>query len=188
MRKLKLQMQVSLDGFVSTGPNDGQQWVTWAWDEISQYVLDLHGSCDSMIIGRKLAVDFIPYWQDVVTRPDEPMQQLAKHIVEFRKYVFSGTLTESPGTNSVIVNGDLTTEVNALKKKDGRDILVVGGGSFVSSLVSESLIDEYHLFLNPVVLGKGISIFEQLTGFRQLTLNNCIRYPSGIVLLCYGKQ
>ncbi len=59
MRKLKLQMQTSLDGFNSIGPNDKQKWVTWAWEEIKDYVLELANSCDTELIGRKLAVDYI---------------------------------------------------------------------------------------------------------------------------------
>jgi len=62
MRKLKLQMQITLDGFNSTGPNDEQQWVTWDLDGIRKYVIDLLDSSDTVIIGRKLAVDYIPYW------------------------------------------------------------------------------------------------------------------------------
>ncbi len=84
MRKLNLQGQMSIDGFVSTGPNDEQQWVTWAWDEIGPYVLDLRDSTDTILIGRKLAVDYIPYWQDVNTKPDHPMYGVAKRIVRAR--------------------------------------------------------------------------------------------------------
>ena len=61
MRKLKLQMQVSLDGFNSTGPNDEQQWVTWDLDGIKQYVVDLLDTSDTILIGRKLATDYIPF-------------------------------------------------------------------------------------------------------------------------------
>lgn len=78
MRKLHLQMQMSFDGFVSTGPNDEQKWVTWAWDEIKQYVLDLADSADTEIIGRKLAEDYIPYWSDTFAKPEDPMYEVAK--------------------------------------------------------------------------------------------------------------
>jgi hypothetical protein len=76
MRKLKLQMQISIDGFVQYGQNDEQHWVTWAWDEIKQYVLDLADSADTEIIGRKLAVDYIPYWLDTYTKPEDPMYEV----------------------------------------------------------------------------------------------------------------
>lgn len=52
MRKLKLQVQMSIDGFVSTGPNDEQKWVTWAWGEIRPYVLELLDATDTILIGR----------------------------------------------------------------------------------------------------------------------------------------
>jgi len=64
--------------------------------------------------------------------------------------------------------------------------MVVGGSSFVSSLIKQGLIDEFHLFVNPVVIGKGIPIFDQLENFRQLKLNQSITYNSGIVLLNYS--
>ena len=81
MRKLKLQMQTSIDGFVSTGPNDEQHWATWAWEEIRSHVLELSDSSDTIVIGRKLAADYIPYWEDVNTKPDDPMHEVAKRVV-----------------------------------------------------------------------------------------------------------
>jgi hypothetical protein len=71
-------MQVSLDGFNSTGPNDEQKWVTWAWDEIKQDVLDLAKSCDTELIGRKLAVDYIPFWTETLSQPESVMYEAAK--------------------------------------------------------------------------------------------------------------
>jgi hypothetical protein len=61
MRRLKLQMQISLDGSPQYGQNDEQHWVTWAWEEIKDYVLDLLDSSDTILIGRKLAEDYLPY-------------------------------------------------------------------------------------------------------------------------------
>jgi hypothetical protein len=82
-------MQTSLDGFVSTGPNDDQSWVTWAWDEIKQYVLDLIDTTDTVAIGRKLAVDYIPHWQNVVMKNEDPMYELAQRILSAKKIIFS---------------------------------------------------------------------------------------------------
>ena len=72
MGKLELQMQISVDGFVSTGPNDEQKWVTLVWDEIKQYVIELIDTTDTIVIGRQLAVDYIPHWQNVATKSDDP--------------------------------------------------------------------------------------------------------------------
>ncbi|QJB37906.1 dihydrofolate reductase family protein [Chitinophaga oryzae] len=184
MRKLKLQMQVSLDGFVAAGPNDEQQWVTWAWEEIRKEVLDLADSCDTILIGRKLAVDYIPYWEDVYTRPDDPMYEVAQRIVPMQKVVFSKTLDRPAWRNTTVAN-DLVAEVDRLKQQPGKDLVVYGGTSLVSDLLKENLIDEYYFFVNPVALGHGDQVFGGLSGFRQLTLKNCIRYDCGIVLMQY---
>src|SRR5687768_9416865 len=107
MRKLKLQMQISVDGFVSTGPNDEQKWVTWALEDIYQDVIELSDSTDTILIGRKLAVDYIPYWQDVLTKPNDPMYAFAQRIVAAKKVVFTKTLNESSWDNTEVAKGNL---------------------------------------------------------------------------------
>ena len=185
MKKLKLQMQISLDGFVSTGPNDEQKWVTWGWEEIGQYVLDLFDTTDTILIGRKLAVNYIPYWQDVNTKPDDPMYEAAQRIVRAKKVVFTKTLDKSEWDNTELAKGDLADEIKKLKSQSGKDIIVYGGSSFVSALIREGLIDEFHFFYNPVALGHGEGIFEQLGNFQQLKLKKSIVYDCGIVMLNY---
>ncbi|HEX5167997.1 MAG TPA: dihydrofolate reductase family protein [Cyclobacteriaceae bacterium] len=188
MRKLKLQMQVSLDGFNSTGPNDEQKWVTWAWDEIKQYVLHLADSADTEIIGRKLAVDYIPYWLDTYKKPEDPMYEAAKIKAKQKKIVFTKTLEKSEWENTELAKGELTDEINRLKNQDGKDIIVYGGSSFVSALVKESLIDEFHLFISPVAIGRGVPIFDQLEGWQQLKLIKSITCKCGIVILHYERK
>ncbi len=187
-RKLKLQMQMSLDGFVSTGSNDEQKWVTWAWEEIKDDVLDLLDSCDTHVIGRKLAVDYIPHWQNTFAKSDDPMYEVAKRIVAMKKYVFTKTLKTSEWNNTDLLKGDLTEEINNLKNQSGKDILVVGGSSFVSELIEKDLIDELHFYLNPVVIGKGESIFSSLNKFKKINLKKVTKYDCGIVLLVYENN
>lgn len=187
MRKLKLQMQVTLDGFNSTGPNDEQKWVTWAWDEIKQYVLDLADSADTEIIGRKLAVDYIPYWIDTFKRPADPMYEIAKIKAGQKRIVFTKTLKESAWENTELAKGDLKEEVNKLKNQDGKDIMVYGGSSFVASLIKHRLIDEFHFFINPIAIGKGESAFKQLDKYQSLKLKKSIVCDCGIVILQYER-
>ena len=188
MRKLKLQMQVSLDGFASAGPNDEQKWVTWALKEIYSYVTGIYESTDTILIGRKLAMDYIPYWQDTFTKPDDPMHEFAVKIVTSKKIVFTKTLKKSEWDNTEIATGDLVEEIKKLKSQPGKDMVVYGGVSFVAALIKEQLIDEIHLFLNPVAIGQGESPFSALDGFQQLKLQRCVPFPSGIVLLTYTLQ
>jgi dihydrofolate reductase len=188
MRKLILQMQVSLDGFNSTGPNDEQKWVTWAWDEIKHDVLELAQSCDTEIIGRKLAVDYIPFWAKTSTDSESMMFELDKIKAQQKKIVFTKTLEKSDWENTELAKGNLSEEINKLKNQSGKDLLVYGGSSFVSNLVKENLIDEFYLFLNPVALGRGIPIFDSLKEWQQLQLIKSKTFESGILLLHYVRS
>ena len=78
-----------------------------------------------------------------------------------RRIIFSRSGTGSSIINAEVKNGDLTTAVQALKNGPGKDIIVYGGGKFVSSLISLDLIDEYYIVVNPVAIGNGISIFKE---------------------------
>jgi len=104
-------MQVSLDGFNSTGQNDEQKWVTWDLGWIKQYVINLHDLTDTIIIGRKLAVDYIPFWQETVKNPNHPMFELAKRIVKAKKVVFTKTLDKSIWDNTELAKGNLKEEI-----------------------------------------------------------------------------
>jgi len=181
-------MQVSLDGFNSTGPNDEQKWVTWAWDEIKQDVLDLANSCDTELIGRKLAVDYIPFWAETLSQPESMMYEAAKIKAEQKKIVFSKILDKSIWENTELAKGNLKDEVNKLKNQNGKDLIVYGGSSFVADLVKERLIDEFHLFVNPIALGKGVPIFDKLEDWQQLKLIKSKPFDCGIILLHYERQ
>lgn len=188
MRKLHLQMQMTVDGFVSTGPNDEQKWVTLVWEEIKPYVLGLLDATDTILIGRKLAVDYIPHWQGVEKQPKDPFHGVAKRICEARKVVFSRTMEQSEWENTGLATGDLAAEVGELKAGSGKDMVVYGGSSFVSSLLKERLVDEFHFFVNPIALGKGVPVFSELEGWQGLRLKRSIAYPCGLVLLNYELQ
>ncbi len=187
MRRLKLQMQMSLDGYVSTGPDDDQGWVTWAWEEIREQVLDLIDSADTLVLGRGLAEGFIPHWHEVVKNPDAPMHDLAEKVVGCRKVVVTNTLQDAPWPNSVLLRGDLAEEIGKLKREAGKDLVVYGGSSMVAALIQADLIDEYHLYLNPVALGSGVPIFDRIGGVRRLKLMESAAFDSGIVLLRYTR-
>ncbi|MGE5457151.1 MAG: dihydrofolate reductase family protein [Methanococcaceae archaeon] len=189
MKKLKLQMQLSIDGSPQYEENDEQLWVTWAWDQIKNHVLGLLDSSDTILLGRKLAVDYIPYWEKVFLNTDDLMFEVAKRIVNDRKIVFTKTLDKSVWSGTELAKGNLVEEVNKLKNQNGKDIIVYGGTSFVSELIKEGLIDEFHFFLNPVALGtRGVPVFNKLDSYLQLKLKKTITYDCGIVLLNYERE
>ncbi len=180
-------MHVSVDGFASAGPNDPQEWVTWALEDIYNDVLALGDSTDTILIGRKLAVDYIPYWTETLKNPADPMHAFAERIVAARKIIFSKTLTQAEWENTEISAGDLGDSVRQLKAEAGKDIIVYGGTEFVSNLIAEGLIDEFHFFVNPVALGKGEPVFSARESWQSLKLERCKSFPSGLVLLVYSK-
>lgn len=96
-------------------------------------------------------------------------------MVSMRKIVFSSTQTTMKGKNLEVENGDLATTVQRLKAEHGKDLIVYGGAGFVGSLINLNLIDEYYLFVNPVAIGSGLSIFKEKKGLKletSITLKN----------------
>jgi len=186
MRKLKLQVQISADGLIG-GPLGEMDWFTWNWgDDIKSYVQALHAPVDTIVLGRKLAEGFIPYWAEIASTKDHPEHEFAHIMTDTHKIVFSKTLDANPWQhNTVIAKGNLVDEINKLKSQPGGDIIAYGGANFDSSLIRENLIDEYHLFVNPVVAGKGLPIFADLPAVRRLKLVKASPFECGITVMHY---
>ena len=183
MRKLKLQMQTSVDGFVA-GPGGEMDWMTWDWDDaLKDHVTALHASVDCMLLGRRLAEGFIPAWAERLKAGEAS----AALFVETPKVVFSRTLTQCPwGDNTTLAKGELVAEVSALKDASGGDLMAYGGGEFVSDLVKHNLIDEYHFFVNPAAIGEGMTIFREPGQNKALKLLSATPFECGIVVLTYA--
>ena len=176
MRKLKLQMQITVDGFVA-GPQGQQDWMTWDAN-LHPFITQLTDSSDTILMGRKMSEGFVKYWESV--KPDSPEFEFAKKMVGMPKIVFSTTAKTIPGKN-VRVESSLDA-VNKIKNQPGNDIIVYGGASFVASLIAKKLIDELNLFVNPVAIGEGLGIFNAKAPLK-LTASKA--YPSGILVNSY---
>jgi len=190
MRKLKLQMQITVDGFVA-GPNGENDWVfipgkqdPEALKKMVGFSVDLAASCDTILLGRKLGgAEFVGYWQNVAeNQPENPWHPFAQLMTGLRKIAFSHSATSLPDPNVEVENGDLATVVQALKNQPGKDIIVYGGVNFVSSLVSLNLIDEYYLIVNPVAIGSGLSIFQER---KVLQLESSVAFKQGKIINKY---
>lgn len=178
---------MTVNGYVA-GPNGENDWMTWNPDDEFLGFIDSHfDSSDTLLLGRKLAEGgFIDYWEGVAV--SDPAHPFAKKIVDLPKIVFTKSLAESSWNNTTLAKGDLAEEIAKLKNQDGKDIAIVGGAEFVSSLIKENLIDEYHLILNPTVMGSGMTIFNSLTGIRKLTPIEAKLYAGGKVVLSYKPE
>ncbi|XPF94998.1 dihydrofolate reductase family protein [Colwellia sp. RE-S-Sl-9] len=187
MRKLKLQVQISVDGFIA-GPKGEMDWMVWDWDDaLKKYVEEITEPVDCIVLGRNLAQGFIPHWAEVAANPDNPEFEAGAKYTNTKKIVFSKTLVQSEWENTVLAKGDLSEEISNLKKQEGKDIIAYGGAKFASSLINGGLIDEFHLFINPVAIGKGMAIFNGLDTNQKLVLDSSKVFPCGIVVLKYGK-
>lgn len=185
MRKVKLQVQLSVDGYIA-GPNREMDWMTFNWDDgLKKYVTELTEPVDCIILGRKLAEGFIPHWATVAANPDHPEVTSGKQFTDIPKVVFTKTLHTSAWDNTVLAKGNLADEIAKLKNQPGKDIIAYGGANFGSSLIKEGLIDEYHLFVNPVAIGKGMGIFGSLDKKQNLALQHATPFECGITVLCY---
>lgn len=183
MRTLKLQVQMTIDGFIS-GVNGEMDWLTFNWsDDLKEFVGKLTNSVDTIVLGRKLAEGFIPHWTASFNSA-EP-QEGAEKFVMTPKVVFTQTLEKSEWERTVLAKGNLVEEINALKKQEGGDIIAYGGGTFVASLLKEKLIDELNLFVNPVAIGNGMPIFQALTENQHYQLIAAKAFECGIVVLTY---
>jgi dihydrofolate reductase len=103
-------------------------------------------------------------------------------MVNLHKIVFSRTETSIKGRNLEVENGDLVAAVQTLKNKPGKDIMVYGGATFVSSLIKENLVDEYYIFRRPVAIGRGLSIFNDQ---KVLELDSSVTYNNGAMVHKY---
>ncbi len=176
MRKLKLQVQMTVDGYIA-GPNGELDFTLKEWDdELKKYVGEITNSVDCIVLGRKLAEGFIPYWAS------HPEQEGASTFNTTHKVVFTKTLEKSEWSNTVLAKGDLVEEITKLKAQDGQDIIAYGGATFVSALIKAGLIDEFHLFINPAAIGKGLQIFDSR---QNLKLKKSTAFACGLVVLCY---
>jgi dihydrofolate reductase len=183
VRKLKLQVQMTVDGFMA-GPEGQLDWMSAPGDERNKFVNALTDSCDTILMGSGMAPGFIQYWESVGP-DDRALFDFARKMVDLPKVVFSRTLDHLDGKNVRVESGDLVTAVNALKAMPGKDMIVYGGATFDGALVEHGLIDELNLFVNPVAIGNGMRMFTART---PLQLAGSQVFEGGVVVNTYTPE
>ncbi|MEV4362854.1 dihydrofolate reductase family protein [Nonomuraea sp. NPDC049625] len=185
MRTFKLQVQMTVDGYMA-GPKGEMDWLNFPWtDDINAYIDALTDPVDCIVLGRRLAEGFIPAW---AAGPEGEDQKSIDKMNDTPKVVISNTLTESPWENAVVAGGDLAEIVNGLKARPGGDMIAYGGGTLVSSLIAQGLLDELHLFVNPVAIGSGMPVFGDAGDYKRLRLVAARPFDCGITALHYEPK
>jgi len=179
MRKLVESTFVTLDGVIS----DPQVWGMPYWDdEHNEYARRLLFSADALLLGRKTYEGFAQAWPERAGSND-----FADRFNELPKYVASRTLPPGEAEwNATVLAGEVPEAVAAAKEQPGESIVKYGTGEFSQTLLEHKLVDEYHFWLFPEVVGDGDRLFD---GFRtSLELLDTTRFASGIVVLMYAPK
>jgi dihydrofolate reductase len=207
MRDLILKMSVSLDGFVGS-PDGGVKWVFHNDQEATAWTVETVWNASLHIMGSRTFHDMAAYWPTSTEVYAPPMNQIPKAVFtrqgsailkaanttaalrDARANAGSGRAAElQPGADSwakaYVASGDLAVEVAKLKAQDGKPIIAHGGAGFARSLVAQGLVDQYHLLVHPIALGKGLPVFSQLAAPRPLKLVSSTAFPWGSVAQIY---
>jgi dihydrofolate reductase len=179
VRKFKLQVQTSVDGYMA-GPNSEMDWLTFPWtDDIGAYIDKMTANVDCIVLGRNLAEGFIPAW---ASGPEGETQESIDWMNNTPKVVISNSLSESPWDNAVVAGGDLGETIGELKAQPGGDLIAYGGSTLVTSLIAGGLLDELHLFVNPTSIGAGLPVFPK-EAYQRLQLVHAQPFDCGITAL-----
>lgn len=173
---------VSLDGFAA-GANGELDWGVID-EELHTFINHQLSEIGIHLCGRRL-YEVMRYWETADQNPASTAYELefAKIWQGMLKIVFSSTLQQVQG-NTRLAKDDVVAEIRQLKQQPGQDI-EVGGPTLASACIKAGLIDEYRLFIHPVVLGDGLSFFPALDGSINLRLVETRRFESGVVYLRY---
>lgn len=185
MRKVIYAMSVSLDGFIEATDGD----LSWSFpdEELHKHFNDLETMIDIHLYGRRLYENMTAYWPTADENPAAPKVEMeyARIWRNMPKIVFSRTLDQVEW-NSRLVRENIGGEVNRLKAQPGKD-MSVGGAGIASTFMQLGLIDEYRLYVHPVVLGAGKPMFRPLPDKINLQLVEIHTFGSGVVLLRYRR-
>jgi len=183
-------MHISLDGFVA-GPNGEMDWIK-VDEEIFDYVGKRISEGDTALYGRVTYQMMENYWPTAGNKPTATRHDIehSKWYSKVHKVVLSKTMNdEGPvtigRTNTEIISDNLPDRINEIKQQTGKDILLFGSPTATHSLIQLNLIDGYWLFVNPIILGRGIPLFVDIKDKTKLKLLNTRQFTCGVTELNY---
>ena len=184
MRKLIVFNHVSLDGYFVDG-NGEMRWAhaTHQDAEWDAFVSGNAGGGGTLVFGRITYELMAGFWPTPFAM--ESMPVVAEGMNSLPKIVFSKTMAQASWNNTTLVKGDPAAEMRNMKQAPGEDMVILGSGSIVAQLAREGLIDEYQIVVNPIVLGKGRTMFDGVRENLRLKLTKTRAFGNGNVLLCY---
>ena len=188
MRNLIFFMHTSLDGFVA-GINGEMDWIN-VDDAMFDFVATMTDEADTALYGRVTYEMMQSYWPNAGKEPNASKHD-KEHSAWYNKVskvVLSRTISEKGLDNTTVISGQLADNINKIKKQDGKNILIFGSPGASRSLLNEGLIDEFWLFVNPIILGQGMPLFKEITGTTKLKLVESKTFTCGVIALHYKKS
>ncbi|NKY59847.1 dihydrofolate reductase [Nocardia flavorosea] len=178
-------MQVSLDGFVE-GPDEEVYWPV-VDEELCAGYLDELRRADSLLYGRKTYEIMADYWPTADLAPVSPFYvDFARFWRDASKLVVSRTL-QAPGWNTEVIGADFVEQVRQ-RKDSGQDLVLLGGAETAAAFLAHDLIDEYRLFVHPVLLGDGVPLFQASVDPSSLRLLDVLTFDSAVVQIRYRQS
>lgn len=190
MRKLIVSMNVTLDGFMA-GPDCELDWHFGSWNrEMAESLSEQLSKADTILLGRVTYTAMAEYWPYKANDSSLPAEDLlfAKMMNSYHKVVVSKTLSALPWNNSTQIKGNLKQAIAQLKEQPGRDIIIYGSGILVAALMQLNFIDEYILWVHPVILAGGKPLFKRSKDKHKLQLRSARTFSSGVVILDYDCE
>ncbi len=179
MRRVIVSNLMSLDGFFE-GPNKEFDW--FVPDEgFLEYARKLLRSVDTILFGRTTYLHMAAYW------PHAAADEIADKMNHLPKVVFSKALQKVEWNHSRLVHGDAAEEVLKLKQMPGGDMVILGSAALASSLLQAGLIDEYRIIIDPILIGAGHPLFQNIKEKLRLKLISTQTLSSGVVILSYAR-
>ncbi|MFA5046707.1 MAG: dihydrofolate reductase family protein [Paludibacter sp.] len=188
MRKLIFFMHTSLDGFVA-GLKGEMDWINID-ETMFDFVATMTDKADSALYGRVTYEMMQSYWPNAGKQPNASKHD-KEHSAWYNKVskiVLSKTISEKGLDNTTVIGDQLADKINKIKNQDGKNILIFGSPSAAHSLFSQGLIDEFWLFVNPILLGQGIPLFKGVTETTKLKLVETKTFSSGVIALHYETK
>lgn len=181
-------MHTSLDWFVAW-PNGEMNWISID-DEIFDFVGTMTENADTALYGKVTYEMMQGYWPTAGDQPNASKHE-KEHAAWYKKVskiVLSKTLNEEWLDNTTVISDQIPENINAIKNQTGKNILIFGSPRASHSLLKEGLIDEFYLFVSPILIGKGIPLFPELAEAINLKLIETITFSCGVVALHYKTK
>jgi len=185
MRKLTVFNSITLDGYFCDERND----IRWAHKQDPEWISFVSENASGggeLVLGRVTYQMLANHWDTPAGRRDNPV--VAESMTEQPKIVFSKTLEKASWKNTRLIRDDIVSETRKLKGESGKDLVILGSGSIVSQLTDARLIDEYQLVLNPIVLGRGRTMFEGIKEKLGLISKRSRTFENGNFVLWYELE